>query len=157
MAVLNKDAKLFIVGQLACFDTLKQVQEAVKERFGLTLSFQQISNYDPSTVNGGRLSPELKEVFAKRRKLFLDDVESIPIANRAVRLRMLNRAAVAAEQANNKVLMANLVEQAAKETGGAYTNRLKHEHTGRDGGPLQQVTMSTEEFRKVARDVANEV
>jgi hypothetical protein len=30
-----------------------------------------------------------------------------------------------------------LLEQAAKEAGGAYTNKQKLEHTGKDGGPIR--------------------
>ena len=47
---------------------------------------------------------------------------------------------------NNMPLAAQLLEQAAKESGGAYTNKHQLEHTGKDGKdlpatPAAQVTI----------------
>ena len=56
-------------------------------------------------------------------------------------------------------LVAQLLEQAAKESGGAFTNR--RELTGARGGPIQaatqMTTMTPEEFRDIAKQVADEV
>jgi hypothetical protein len=43
------------------------------------------------------------------------------------------------EGAGNVAMVAQLMEQAAKEQGEAYTNRQKLEHSGKDGGPLTVV------------------
>ena len=45
--------------------------------------------------------------------------------------------AVKADKMNNIVLAASLMEQADKECGDAYSNKRKHEHTGRDGDPIE--------------------
>lgn len=137
MAALTEDVKVYIVAALACFDSTKRVVVDVKERFGIVVTHQQVSAYDPSTINGKRLSAPMKKLFEQTRAEFLKDAGKIPIANAAVRLRMLDRSARRAEDAGNVGMMAQLLEQAAKETGGAYTNRLKHEHSGKDGGPIQ--------------------
>ncbi|AML35024.1 Hypothetical protein EAG7_01278 [Klebsiella aerogenes] len=50
---------------------------------------------------------------------------------------MLNRMATNAENMKNLGMTAQLLEQAAKEVGDAYTNRLKVESTGKDGGPIK--------------------
>ena len=42
-----------------------------------------------------------------------------------------------AESKGNMPLAAQLLEQAAKEVGEAYTNRQRLEHTGKDGGPIE--------------------
>jgi hypothetical protein len=52
-------------------------------------------------------------------------------------LRTLQRMIDRAESQGNLSLVAQLLEQVAKETGDAYTNRHKLEHTGKDGGPIK--------------------
>ena len=44
------------------------------------------------------------------------------------------------EGMKNFSLTAQLIEQAAKEVGDAYTNKLKVESTGKDGGPIKTET-----------------
>jgi hypothetical protein len=139
MAALSEDIKVYIVTALACFDSTRQVVVDVKEKFGVAVTHQQVSAYDPATINGKRLSKPLKTLFASTREQFLKDAGKIPIAQSSVRLRMLDRNARKAEERGNVALMAQLLEQAAKESGGAYTNKLKHEHTGKDGGPIQSL------------------
>lgn len=135
MAALTPDVKLFIVTQLACFETPAQVRAAVRERFGLDLTPQQLQPYDPTTVTGQRLSKKLAEVFFQTRERFKTEVADIPIASQAYRLRMLDRLARGAAEKNNAPLVATLLEQAAKEVGGAFTNR--RELTGKDGKPIK--------------------
>lgn len=130
MAAINDEVKVYIVTALACFDEQKQVIKDVREKFGVTVSQQQVSAYDPSTVSGGRLSKQFKKLFADTREQFLKDTSSIPIANAAVRLRALQRMHKTAEERGNLKMAAELLEQAAKETGGAFTNRHKLDHAG---------------------------
>ena len=53
-------------------------------------------------------------------------------------------------------LVAQLLEQAAKETGGAFTNR--RELTGKGGGPIasQITTVTPEELQAAVRSVREE-
>lgn len=146
MAALNDDVKRFIVQALACYDTPSQVAEAVKEEFGLSIERQQVAAYDPTKKVGGNISQKWCDLFEETRKKFLDDASSIPIANQTFRLRALNRMYAKAERRGNVVVAAQIIEQAAKEIGGSFTNR--RELTGKDGGPQQvehKVSVSPEE------------
>lgn len=144
MAALSQQAKLFIVGRLACYDSPSEVMKALKEEQGVTATRSQVQAYDPTTAQGSRLSPALREVFENVRKQFLADTTSIPIANKAVRLRMLQRAAETAAGRGNHQLMSTLLEQAAKEVGDAFTNKQRVEQSGVVG----QVTMAAPPLQK---------
>lgn len=136
MAALKDDQKLYVVQALACFDTPSQVIEAVKHEFGIDVTAQQLQAYNPATKAGARMSQRLKDIFEATRKRFLEEVGEIPIANQSYRLRQLQRMAQEAMRRKNIVLAASLLEQAAKEAGGMFTNRRQMEHTGKDGGPI---------------------
>jgi len=127
MAALDVKVKRYIVQALACWDTPTQVVKAVKEEFGLDLPRQQVATYDPTKAAGRDLSKELRALFDDTRKRFKETIDDIPIANQAFRLRVIERLARDAESQGNKALVAQLVEQAAKEVGGAYTNRRQIE------------------------------
>lgn len=150
MAALNQDVKVYIVSALACFDSTKQVIADVKEQFGLVVTHQQVSAYDPATINGKRLSAPMKKLFATTRDQFLKDATKVPIANASVRLRKLQQLVNQAENRGNVKMIAELLEQAAKETGGAYTNR--RELGGAVGGvaipPPQAGSTTAEEAYK---------
>lgn len=136
MAALSDDLKLFVTQALACFDSPAQVIKDVKQQFGVEVTFQQLQAYNPATVAGSRMSKKLKLIFEETRKRFLKDVSAIPIAHQSYRLRVLNRMLGKVEGQGNIVVAAALMEQAAKETGGAFTNKQKLEHAGADGKPL---------------------
>lgn len=134
MAKLDDPAKLFIVQALACFDTPQQVADAVREEFGVEISRVQVQGYDPTKRQGAKLSKKLRAIFEATRKRFLDEIEQVPIASQTYRLRNLQRLHEKAQARGNMALAAALLEQAAKEVGGAYTNR--REHSGPNGGPI---------------------
>lgn len=134
MAALTDDVKAFVVQALACFDTPTQVANAVKEEFGLEITRMQVSTYDPTKFMGRNLSKKWRDIFEATRKAFLEDQASIPIANQNFRLRALHNLYQNAASRGNAALAAQLLEQAAKESGGSFTNR--REMTGRDGAPL---------------------
>jgi len=137
MAVLRDEVKAFIVQALACFDTPSQVVSAVKEQFGIETTRQQCELYNPTKHAGRSLAAKWVTLFEDTRKRFREETADIPIANRAYRLRMLDRMASRAENVKNTALAAQLLEQAAKEVGNAYTNKQQLEHTGKDGAPIQ--------------------
>ena len=130
MATLKDEVKLFIVKALACFDTPTEVSKQVKEEFGLEVTRQQVSLYDPNRRVAKDLSAKWKAIFEETRKTFLDDVSTIPIASQAYRLRALNRMFERTQSQGNTFLAAQLIEQAAKETGGAFTNKQKVDLNG---------------------------
>lgn len=139
MAALNGAIKVFIVERLACFDTPTEVQKAVKQAFGVEVSLPQLTAYNPNLAAGQRLSQTLKDVFNATRKKFLEDTSGIAIAHKAYRLRVLDRLLEKLERQGNVAMVAQLLEQAAKEEGGAFTNKQKVEHAGKGGGPLTVV------------------
>lgn len=124
MAALNDDVKVFIITALACFDSPKQVIADVKERFGLVVTYQQLQAYDTKHDAGKRMSKRFQKIFEDTRAKFLKDVSDIPIAQQSYRLRVLDRLARKAEERGNVVVVASLMEQAAKESGGSYTNKV---------------------------------
>jgi hypothetical protein len=130
MATLKGEVKAFIVQSLACFDTPSQVVESVKKEFGLSITRQQVESHDPTKANGRGLAKKWVEMFHATRGRFQTEISDIPIANKAYRLRALDRMATRAEGMKNMALAATLMEQAAKEVGDAYTNKHKFEHSG---------------------------
>ncbi|HDG1667082.1 TPA: DUF2280 domain-containing protein [Kluyvera ascorbata] len=133
MAALKGEVKAFIVQSLACFDTPSQVVELVKKEFGLSITRQQVESHDPTKANGRGLAQKWVELFHETRKRFQTELSDIPIANKAYRLRALDRMMTRAEGMKNMALAASLMEQAAKEVGDAYSNKQKVEHTSPDG------------------------
>jgi hypothetical protein len=133
MARLKPEQKLFIVQRLACFDTPTMVAKAVREEYQVELSRQVVEGYDPTKYAGRNLAKKYKQVFEDTREAFLEDTSGIAISHKAVRLRTLQRMAEKAENMGNMVLAKDLLEQAAKEAGGAYSNKRVLEHNNPDG------------------------
>lgn len=153
MAALKNEVKSFIVQALACYDSLESVSASVKEQFGLALSRQQIQSYDPTKAAGKELSQKWVDLFNVTRERFQVEISDIPIANKAYRLRALDRMATKAETMRNYNLTAQLIEQAAKECGDSYTNKQKHEHSGAGGGPIETLTLSKDEYKQARREM----
>ncbi|HFE6792822.1 DUF2280 domain-containing protein [Klebsiella pneumoniae] len=130
MAALKPEVKAAIVQMLACYDTPSQVVEAVQKDFGITITRQQVETHDPTKVSGKTLAKKWVDLFNLTRDRFLNEISDIPIANKAYRLRALDRMMTKAESMRNMALAASLMEQAAKECGDAYTNKHKVEHSG---------------------------
>ncbi|MCR6026775.1 DUF2280 domain-containing protein [Salmonella enterica subsp. enterica] len=155
MAALKPEIKAFIVQSVACFDTPSQVVESVLKEFGIQITRQQVEQNDPTKVSGKGLAKKWTDLFNATRERFLNEISDIPIANKAYRLRALNRMAMTTEGMKNFGMTAQLLEQAAKEVGDAYTNKLKVESTGKDGGPIKTETTNltpqeaAEEYKKM--------
>lgn len=141
MAALSTEVKAFIVQSLACYDTPAKVIELVKENFKVTVTRQQVSAYDPANAMAKSLSQKWVDLFNTTRTRFQTEITDIPIANKAYRLRTLDRMMTKAENMRNMALAASLMEQAAKEVGDAYTNRQKVEHSSPDGSMTPKPTV----------------
>ncbi|MGE2471801.1 DUF2280 domain-containing protein [Klebsiella michiganensis] len=148
MAALKPEIKAFIVQSVACFDTPSQVVESVLKEFGIQITRQQVEQNDPTKISGKGLAQKWVDLFNATRDRFLNEISDIPIANKAYRLRVLQRMSTTAEGMKNLGMTAQLLEQAAKEVGDAYSNKQKVELTGKDGGPLNQVTYTAEDYAK---------
>ncbi len=146
MAALSNEVKAFIVQALACFDTPSTVADSVKEEYGITITRQQVESYDPTKAGGASLSKKWRELFTSARDRFQSEIADIPIANKAYRLRVLDRMMSRAEKSRNLPLAAQIIEQAAKETGDSYTNKQKHDHTSSDGSMSPKAPMTAQEI-----------
>ncbi|MBF1959131.1 DUF2280 domain-containing protein, partial [Klebsiella pneumoniae] len=134
-------------------DTPSQVVELVKKEFGLSITRQQVESHDPTKANGRGLAQKWVELFHETRKRFQTELSDIPIANKAYRLRALDRMMNNAEKMRNIALATEIIEQAAKECGDAYTNKHKFEHSGPNGGAIQTITMSKEEYKSARQEM----
>ncbi|HDY6937330.1 TPA: DUF2280 domain-containing protein [Klebsiella pneumoniae] len=153
MAALKPEVRAFIVQELACFDTPSQIVESVQKEFKVQVTRQQVASHDPTKVAGKGLAQKWVELFNRTRDRFLNEISDIPIANKAYRLRVLQRMSTTAEGMKNLGMTAQLLEQAAKEVGDAYTNKHKFEHSGPNGGAIQTITMSKEEYKSARQEM----
>lgn len=149
MATLKPEQKIFIVQRLACFDTPAQCVEAVKDEFGIDVLPQQVHCYHPERRQGKHLSKDLKDLFFATREKYRENTIDIPIANKTWRVQKLNDLAAIAIKKGNMVLASQLLEQAAKEMGEAYSNRKAVELTSPDG------SMTPKEPKVVDQELIN--
>ncbi|WP_395023201.1 DUF2280 domain-containing protein [Dongia sp.] len=121
MAILTDEIKEFIVRGLARYDTPTQVAAAVKVHFGVEITRQQVHEYNPA----GHHPPASRwcELHAVTRAKFLDDISSIGIAQKAYRLKMLDRFARRSLENGSTFHAAEFMVLAAKECGGFYDKR----------------------------------
>ncbi|MGS1033124.1 DUF2280 domain-containing protein [Burkholderia glumae] len=155
MAALPDNIKVFVTRALACFDTPSRAAKSVLEEFGVVVSPQACERYDPTKRAGATLSKKYRDIFESTRAEFIADTSRIGIAHRSVRLRKLAAAVDKAEERGNLPLMAQLLEQAAKEVGDAFTNRHRLEHTGRGGGPITAISTQTNDPMEAAKIYAD--
>ncbi|WP_270490685.1 DUF2280 domain-containing protein [Enterobacter ludwigii] len=146
MAALKPEVKAFIVQALACFDTPSQVVESVQKEFGISITRQQVESHDPTKASGKGLAQKWVDLFHDTRKRFQTELSDIPIANKAYRLRVLDRMMNSAEKMRNIALATEIIEQAAKECGDAYTNKHKFEHSGPNGGAMEVMSYTPEHY-----------
>jgi len=144
MATLKPEVKAFIVQALACYDSPSQVVDDVQKEFKLKITRQQVESHDPTKVSGKGLAEKWVELFNSTRTRFQNEITDIPIANKAYRLRVLDRLATNAEKMKNIGMTIQIMEQAAKEVGDAYSNRSKIEHSG--GMAISSVSSLMEEL-----------
>jgi hypothetical protein len=121
--ILPDEIKEFIVRGLARYETPTRVAEAVKKTFDLEVSRQQVFSYHAR----GTQPPAERwcELFEATREAFLTDFSAVGIAQKAVRLRMLERYARHAEERGQYTRAAGFLEQIAKECGGVYEGRKR--------------------------------
>ncbi|MHA3079656.1 DUF2280 domain-containing protein [Acinetobacter sp. ANC 5502] len=154
MAALKEPVKIFIVQALACRDTPQEVADAVKQEFGVEIDRRQCASYDPTKLAGRNLSKKFVELFNETRKKFDEGLIDIPIASKYYRLKKYQ---TYLESTRNVKSALKILEQAAKDVGGQFTNR--QEITGKDGEPIKteaSVHHATDEQVKNAVDKAFE-
>lgn len=154
MAALKEPVKIFIVQALACRDTPQEVADAVKQEFKIEIDRRQCASYDPTKLAGKNLSKKFVELFNKTRADFDAGLIDIPIANKHYRLKQYQKQLE--RNAKNTVMSLKILEQAAKDCGGQFTN--KTEVTGAGGGPIETINqnVSTESYLKAREQVIDE-
>ncbi|MGK8800969.1 DUF2280 domain-containing protein [Acinetobacter seifertii] len=155
MAALKEPVKIFIVQSLACRDTPQEVVESVKQEFDVEISRSQCQAYDPTKYSGRNLSQKYVELFEKTRDEFDKGLIDIPIASKYYRLKQYQKQL---ERTRNVKTVLKILEQAAKDIGGQFTNR--QEITGKDGGPVQtinsEIPVPVEDYLKARKEVLDE-
>ena len=136
MAALSEPVKIFIVQALACRDTPQEVVTLVKQEYDIEVTRSQCQNYDPTKYSGRNLSKKFVQLFNETREKFDAGLIDIPIANKHFRLKQYQKQLE--RNAKNTVMSLKILEQAAKDVGGQFTNR--QELTGNNGEPLMGIS-----------------
>ena len=121
MRRLSETVKRRIVEHLACYWSPGEVVELIAKEFAVEVTPRQVRAYDPTSFQCVA-APRLLDLHKATRTRFEREVAEIAIAHRAFRLRQLEKLYLAAEKQGNITLAANMLEQAAKEVGGMFTN-----------------------------------
>ncbi|WP_180152767.1 MULTISPECIES: DUF2280 domain-containing protein [unclassified Acinetobacter] len=123
MAALKEPVKIFIVQALACRDTPQEVAELVKQEFKISIERSQVAAYDPTKISGKNLSKKFVDLFHKTRTDFDAGLVDIPIANKHYRLKQYQKQLE--RNSKNVVMSLKILEQAAKDVGGQFTNKTE--------------------------------
>jgi len=129
MARLTRQQQLFIVDGFAVYMTSKEVREAVREEYGIDIPTQQVSAYNPDHKSK-TVAKDLKARFEETRNRYWEEIGSIPLAHKTHRLRLLSEMERKAREAKNYGLAVQIIEQASKEAGNYFTNKLEVKHKG---------------------------
>jgi hypothetical protein len=135
MASLRDTERRKIVQRLAAFESPTAVAEWASEAFDKDVSRQQVKHYDPTRAKD--TADKWTELFEKTREAFLNDLDTIPLSHRAVRLRELTNLYERAKEQEEVEKAARMLKQAAKEVGEKFTNVERKEHSGPDGEAMQ--------------------
>jgi hypothetical protein len=109
-----------------------EVVGLVKDEFDIEISRHQAGYYDPTRRTGGEPAKKWTELFHEAREAYINGRDNVAIAHERWRLDQLEAGYRRLRQDDPEAAAA-LLEQAAKETGGKYTNEQKHEHSGEVG------------------------
>lgn len=121
MTSLTEEIKYGIVTQLAQFRGYSEVARWVRAEYDVEVDRFQVRTYDP-TNPAYAASEKWRAIFESARNNYLIAVEAVPIAHKAFRLNELQRNYERARDSGNMMLANAILNQAAKEVGGALTN-----------------------------------
>lgn len=156
MTELKNDIKTFIVQRLAQFESPQKVADEVNSIFEMQVSRQQVNGLDASKPYF-RASAKWKSLFFQERQRFLADLEAIPVFHKSYRLSVMQSQVdrlLRNGHHTNVPLLLSILEQAAKETGGMFTNR--RELTGKDGKDLLPQQIAREVFKEMLAEGIDE-
>ncbi len=130
MPILNDEIKAEIVTKLAHYDGYSEIAKAISAEHNVAVDRFQIRSYDPTNTLFAA-GERWRAMFEKERNAYVNDISGIPIAHRAFRLNELQKIYSKAIVSRNLVLASSVLEQAAKEAGGALTNERHLKVTSR--------------------------
>jgi hypothetical protein len=130
---LTNAQRTYVVRRLAAYDKPAAIAHSLKEVFGVTISTQAIERYDPERPAGQDLAPQWRAVFRAARKAYIAETADISHMDKLARLRLRERMAIAAWEEGNYKLANEILNDIAKEAGGAFDGRNRHEHFGFGG------------------------
>jgi hypothetical protein len=146
---LAEEIQAYIVQAHAAFRKPALIVRDVKAEFGVDVRRETALFYHPERGSKTkRLAKKWKVLFAETRAAFLANQVQIGIAHQAYRVQLYQRAADFYEQQGNFVLATEMAERAAKEIGGAFTNR--REHSGPHGKPIEVTPVTLEQWKEQA-------
>jgi len=119
---MPEEVRAEIVRRLACYETPAAVLRWLKEETNEDVTIQAIVCYDPTRYAGRELSEKWRVLFEASRKAYLTSVETVPLANQGYRLAQMQTMFDEAIKAKNRGQALQIMEQAAKEMGGVYSN-----------------------------------
>lgn len=122
MAVLTEADKEAIVILLARFKRPAEVVAIMREEQELELTVQQVRTYDPTNPRFEADRDKWEPIFNAAREAYTSDIKQVVVANQSFRLNELHDLYNRAKKAKNLKLAAELLEQIARECGGALTN-----------------------------------
>lgn len=128
--VFTDDQRAFMVTQFALGYGPTQIAAMVLERYGVETTKQVVNHYNPLSSDGRSLAEKWRRLYAEVREKMVDDLTTIPIADKHFRLRQLQEFFYAARDKDEHGKAAMYLEQAAKEVGGALTNERNVKHSG---------------------------
>ena len=123
---LKTEHKAFLVVQFALWRTPTEAADAFLEEFGIEISRQAALVWDigPERPHRRKAAPEkLVALFDEARERAISATTDVPVAHQAYRLREIQGMYKKARGRGNDKFAAELLEQAAKESGGAFTNK----------------------------------
>lgn len=145
--------KRFIVMLLASYESPSDVIDAVKEKFSVIVTRQQLQHYDPNTVAGKDLAKTLKDLFETTRTEF-EAKEPVPLSKKVARVKRLQNYVDKFENMGNLGKAMEAMAQIAKEEGGMFTNRK--EITGAGGKPIEIHSKTLDDWKNDAERRTNE-
>ena len=155
--ILDYEQKIFIITSLAQFNAPSETQRLFSEQYGIEIGVSSLGRYDPTKADGQQMKQELKDLFFKVRAEYMENEAIIPIAHRFVRLLRLEKEYHNADLVETRL---KVLEQAAKEVGGAYAGNkvgFTAEVQNADGSVGRFSVLSKEDFENIARTVADEI
>jgi len=148
---LKEEQKAWLVVQHAMYRTTSQICRDFEEEFGAVIDKRQVAQYHPHGAHMMRKRiVKWNQLFDETRAKYLDSFNSVPIAQSIHRLARLNEMHDRAFEQGNFKLAAELLEMAAKESGGSYTN--KHQFSGKIETEAKAEPASPEEIKNTLSD-----